>query len=531
MNRLIFLVIIFFTVSCANIVPPSGGPKDTSSPVLLASAPAMGTLNFKGKKIELLFNEEIDVSNLQGELIIAPLTTDNNYTYTIRKDRLIIEFEKQLQENTTYTFNFGESIKDITEGNKASNIHLSFSTGPEIDTATIRGIVKDLETNLPAQNYLVALYPSADTLNPKNSKPLYFTRTDNNGSFLLRNLKSDKFNIYTFADKNRNLQWNYDEKIGFTNSVSITERSEVNIVTIKYDEVPPKIKNIKYSTDINEINLTEGIKNFSLNDQKVIATLSENGKLIKVYKTQELNDTLKIPIELTDSVGLSNKEEIKIFFSAKEETQVKKNISKKNKKEDLISTINPPALKIKPGKLYLEINFSQPVIGSDLNKITIYSDTVKINYSPDIFKWISYDKLKIESAVKAKDSVVLFIPEKTFISADTFNSEKKYVFTFLQEENFATIKGKINTVKTNYIIQLLNSKYEVKESLYNPSHINMNFIPPGTYYLRVIIDENGNGVWDQGNPFTFISPEPIIYHKNKIELRANWEITDLVFSF
>ena len=50
--------------SCANIGTPEGGPRDYTPPVLLKCSPANGSKNFKGNKLELTFDEIVQLIGL-----------------------------------------------------------------------------------------------------------------------------------------------------------------------------------------------------------------------------------------------------------------------------------------------------------------------------------------------------------------------------------------------------------------------------------------------------------------------------------
>ena len=49
------------------------------------------------------------------------------------------------------------------------------------------------------------------------------------------------------------------------------------------------------------------------------------------------------------------------------------------------------------------------------------------------------------------------------------------------------------------------------------------YIEPGEYYLRALVDSNGNGVWDTGEYSTLQQPEDVFYKPEKIECKANWD--------
>ncbi|MBO9573387.1 MAG: Ig-like domain-containing protein, partial [Chitinophagaceae bacterium] len=122
---LLTLILIGFSIStiptgCANIVPPLGGPKDTLPPVLVNVNPADSTLGFTGKKIILNFNEYVQLENIQKNLIVTP-TPKVNPTIEQKLKTITITLRDTLEENTTYTIDFGRAIKDLNEGNPYPN--------------------------------------------------------------------------------------------------------------------------------------------------------------------------------------------------------------------------------------------------------------------------------------------------------------------------------------------------------------------------------------------------------------------------
>src|SRR3954466_3069932 len=136
----ISIISLFGGSGCANIIPPSGGPKDTIPPQLLRAEPRDSTVNFRGKKVSFEFNENIDTKqeDLTNNVIYTPpfvtppeiKIKGHNMTVTI-KDTLI--------PNTTYVLNFGNAIKDLSEGNPIRNFDYTFSTGPVLDSLELSG--------------------------------------------------------------------------------------------------------------------------------------------------------------------------------------------------------------------------------------------------------------------------------------------------------------------------------------------------------------------------------------------------------
>ena len=132
-----------------------------------------------------------------GEIFFSP-PLETNAKYKTRGKSLHIVFQEELKENTTYTIYFGNAIIDITEKNPKTNYEFVFSTGPEIDSLSVRGEVLN-GFDLKAENEVLVLlyYDNNDTV-PLDSLPLLVrpvsaTRTDKEGHFQLNNLKDTPF--------------------------------------------------------------------------------------------------------------------------------------------------------------------------------------------------------------------------------------------------------------------------------------------------------------------------------------------------
>jgi hypothetical protein len=104
-------------------------------PKLVRTSPEQGARNVTQRFIRLEFSETVQLKDLQKNLIIAPVIPEEN-KYQVREDKggITLTFEQPFEKNTTYSFNFGTAITDITESNVAPNVMLSFSTGANLDS-------------------------------------------------------------------------------------------------------------------------------------------------------------------------------------------------------------------------------------------------------------------------------------------------------------------------------------------------------------------------------------------------------------
>ena len=113
---IIFCASIFMSPGCANIIPPGGGLRDSLPPVLVSVTPPDSVKNFDGKRISFTFNEYVQLTNIQQNLLVSPtLPTSPQITAKLRT--VTVQIRDTLDENTTYTLNFGNALRDINEGN------------------------------------------------------------------------------------------------------------------------------------------------------------------------------------------------------------------------------------------------------------------------------------------------------------------------------------------------------------------------------------------------------------------------------
>ncbi|HET9432089.1 MAG TPA: Ig-like domain-containing protein, partial [Chitinophagaceae bacterium] len=164
-SRILFIFSILFIIGtsiisgpgCANIVPPSGGPKDSLPPLLRKAEPGDSTLNFTGTRLSFTFDEYVEIQNIQQELLVSP-TPRNTPVVNWRLNTVTVRLRDSLEPNTTYTLNFGNAIKDLNEGNVLKDFSYTFSTGSYLDSLKLRGNVVLAETGKTDTTMIVMLH-------------------------------------------------------------------------------------------------------------------------------------------------------------------------------------------------------------------------------------------------------------------------------------------------------------------------------------------------------------------------------------
>ncbi|MEI6950598.1 Ig-like domain-containing protein [Paraflavisolibacter sp. H34] len=195
----IFTVLAISGPGCANIIPPTGGPRDSLPPVLVGAAPKDSTLNFRGKRITLTFNEYVDLQEVQQNLLFNPLF-ETVPEVSVKLKTINVRLRDSLLPNTTYTFNFGNAIRDINEGNPFANFTYTFSTGPFLDSLELSGSVLLAQSGQVDTTITVVLHVDRTDSAVVKQRPRYATKLDSAGRFTFRNLPRDTFAIYALGD-------------------------------------------------------------------------------------------------------------------------------------------------------------------------------------------------------------------------------------------------------------------------------------------------------------------------------------------
>ena len=241
LSGVVFIIVLahlymLFTGGCAQISAPTGGPKDTIAPVLVKASPENKTIQFKGNKVVLSFDEYIDLQDLPSNLLISPVQKYSPViSYNLKT--ITIKFKDTLAPNTTYSLNFGNAIKDINEGNVLKNFNYVFSTGDYIDSFELKGKVLLAETGKVDSTILVVLYRNSPDTAVQYRKPDYTARLKGDGSFQFNYLPADQFSIYALKDGDGNKYYNAKSEIfGFSNDVVNINSNNPSITLYTYVE-------------------------------------------------------------------------------------------------------------------------------------------------------------------------------------------------------------------------------------------------------------------------------------------------------
>ncbi|MGZ5287744.1 MAG: Ig-like domain-containing protein, partial [Flavisolibacter sp.] len=238
----IFMVALSFWISlstgCANIIPPSGGPRDSIPPRILDVDPPDSTVNFRGKRITISFDEYVDLKDVSNNLFFTP-TFENVPKIAVRARSIVIPFSDSLEPNTTYVLNFGNAIVDMNEGNVLQNFTYTFSTGPALDSLEINGKVFLAETGGTDTTLLAVLYRDLSDSAVVNKRAPYITRVDRQGNFRFRYLPRVNFAIYILGGDGKNRRYNEAQFFGFADT-SVLAGQQDSVIMYAYKAAPKR---------------------------------------------------------------------------------------------------------------------------------------------------------------------------------------------------------------------------------------------------------------------------------------------------
>lgn len=528
-------IIAEMILSCAQIVAPTGGKKDTLAPKIVKTIPENQTKVFIGKQIEIQFNEYVSVNNIQQQLSITP-NLEGTYQTKILPKGVRLIFDKPFRENTTYSFNFRNTFKDMNESNPAKNVRLVFSTGKYIDSLEVSGKVKNPQTNKPMLDISVGLYVFSDTLNPKKVKPYYFMKTDTSGNFKIENVAAGKYRIYAISDGNNNLLYEEEKEIlGIIKDTVILKNSIQNLIIYmtNMNKTPNKVLKARSTSNYYYLEYNRGIKkvviNFINKKDSMVYQLMD-AKNVRIFNSNNnIIDTIKVKISVTDSLDrvFTHDQKIKFKVRTKKDT-----VGVKDEFTFKTNPSNGQDIDIKEtGYVF---TFIKPIKNYDLNKLEFMNDTLdRVPIKEKDIKWNSEKtQLKIQvDAKKPKESIRLKMQKGAFISVEN-DSTTKFVSNYpvRDSENYGIISGEIKNPKNKgFIVELMDEKYDVLKKIDNIVKYQFDFVKPGIYYVRLIIDENRNARWDAGDLEKNILPEVIQVKSEKIKLKANFELTGYDF--
>lgn len=527
MRRILAFLFLFLLVTalwqCARRGNPTGGPKDIAPPVLIKAEPENMTINFKSDKIRLYFDEFVKLEDIQNQLIVSPplkyipeITPQGGASKYVE-----VKIKDTLKANTTYTFNFGQSIVDNNEGNPNSFLTYVFSTGDYIDSLEASGVVRDAFNRKADEFISIMLYEidSAYTDSTLYQKPPnYITNTlDSTVIFTLKNLKEGKYVMFAIKDESKNNIFDQNtDKVAFLQDTISLPTDSTYLLTL-FKEIPDYKISVPSFVAKNRISF--GYYGDGSNiDIEPLTVLPDSVKTTILKERGK--DTLNYWFTPTDIDSI-------VFTITNEKMKLIDTFTVKSRKVDLDSLIFIPNQR---GSLsfndpfYIAANI--PLVQIDSSKVTmINKDSTAVDFT--IILDSVTNKVDFDFIVEPNENYILdLVPGAITGFFGATNDTLSYRLSTKSLADYGNLSISLEgNVTYPLIVQLTDEKGKIEQEIISKEAqvFEFNTIDPSNYLVRIIFDSNGNGKWDTGSYLKKIQPEKVSYFPGVIEIRANWE--------
>lgn len=563
--------------SCANPGMPVGGPQDTIPPVLIKTDPLYKSLNFEGDNVKLTFDEYITTGEIAEALVISPPMVKKPIIRTKSKT-LVIEFNEELKDSTTYSLDFKSSVADNNEKNPLENFRFSFSTGAVFDSLRVSGRLMNAFNLEPLDKGLVMVQSNLHDSAVYRVRPDYIAKTDKEGLFMIDNIAPGKYHLFSVMDGNNNFLYDEGaEELAFEDSLIVPSAEFVEetdtiytatdtIVVMGHTHFFPEpvylqqfTENIfdqylKSSTRDTRYKCTivfnESVKDsFQLNliDNNVTGwyqtEYNENIDSLIIWiadTTIAKMDTLLMEICYLQLDSMSQlylqRDTVEMNFADKEDERTKKkkkSDDEKDRPEPVVqfnfqTDISSSVVELNKN---IGINAVEPISTFDSTKIVLYlaedslKTPLKFTFARDTTEYRKYN-IKQKWIPGTNYALEIDSAASTNIFGIT-NRKLTTKFTAREEDYYGTVTLKLTGVEMPVILQLLTNSADEKvleqKTTEQNGNVVFDFLKPEKYRVKVIYDRNANGKWDTGSYQDKYQPERVSYINEVIKVKSNWE--------
>lgn len=517
-----FLVgILVMLVNCANRGTPSGGEKDMEPPRIRYSTPDNFTTNFKGNEIKIYFDEYIKIKNVQRQLIISPPMEPSPDVTPLgsASKHITIKINDTLQPNTTYAFNFGQSIVDNNEENPYPYYKYVLSTGPYIDSLSVKGAIIDAEKREPETFVTVMLYEVDSTYTDSTvfkKKPKYVTNTlDSVSTFSIDNIKAGKYRLVALKDENGNYTYQQkSDKIGFYDK-------EITVPTDSFYELK-LFKEVADFTMERPLQVAKQKIQFGYRGDPKNVTIEMLGNLPEGFEHRIVKDAQK------DTLYYWYKPNVELDTTL----FVVKNKTYRDTLKHRFRDLKVDSLSLKSsttGSIGFDDDFSieanVPLNALDGSKISIQNkDSLAVDFTTEFDTLNNKFRFKFD---RSEDNTyrIQLLPGAITDFFGKVNDTLNYALKTKKFSELTDVRVRLIDAEYPVIVQLTDAKGVVKYEQFadEPRMFDFRHINPATYYLRVVYDTNGNMKWDTGNYLKKTQPERISYMQKSVDARTGWD--------
>ncbi|MCR4659689.1 MAG: Ig-like domain-containing protein [Bacteroidales bacterium] len=531
----IILLVLLLLASCAKQGYPTGGPKDTRPPELVATKPANGTMDFAAKEFFLEFDEYVNIKDAENNVIVSP-PMKYKPEYTTKGHGIRVRLRDTLQPDATYLFQFKGAIVDFNEGNPLPSLEYVFSTGSSIDSMALLGTVVDALTGQPRKESLTVMAYPAESLTDSTAmlvQPTYITRAGADGNFAFNHIKAGKYHLVAIVDDDKNMRLAATEAMAFLDTLvpaCLMGDSVPLTLRIADSDVPKPQRVLKsgYRQRAHAfVVLAQPAVGLQVGADSVRWRLCHSHDTIDLWHLNPECDTMIVT--LTDSAGLADT--LKLVYRARQSMRRQPQQLQPQSKNFVRALRSGSFAYFDTVRFVFESPATQLRHADSAVMVLCLADS-SLTYYP---LQLTPDSTGATIDFTPKQSTAYRITLLPRTIADLYghwNDTLAFGLQATRPEDYGNIILHFNPDTAQlgpaYLVQLLDTKGQVVEERRAAGAATLRFehLKPATYTLRAIADRNANGRWDCGNYPSRRQPEDVMYIGKDFELRANWDVEE-----
>ncbi len=498
-------------VGCAQVRSISGGEKDTTAPQVVSAKPGLFTHDFRESGFSLEFNEFVQLSDVQQELLVSP-PMKRAPRVKVRQRNVEVTWTDTLAPATTYIFQFGKSIRDVNESNILEDFTYVFSTGSALDSMHCEGMVVDAFNDKAGASLKIALFDSLSHVFTADKRPAYLTRSDATGHFRFDYLRNGSFTLCALSDENNNNRYDIGESIDWKEMVSSAMPSDSTLHRLEISTPRDTVfRGFSFSTDSSGVikcrydRWLDAVVVRSQNADSIVQWMANDSLYFSAWKVCDK------PVELYVTCGQNAADTVEASYLASEVSSFKLRQSTSSKMRTTDAVL---------------VNSNRPIASVNDAMMQCFMDSVLISGRSQgvnpVQREIIFDR-KAGAKYKAR-----LLPGWITDDCGNTNDTLEFAFATYDTKELGSLRFRMPECarKTTCTFQL----YDRSKKLvyYAPELVAaewvLDHLPAGEYTAFVCEDANANGRFDPLQISPKMKTERNHYYQGSIQVRANWEV-------